>query len=160
MHQLDELDMTILAELERNARIKVSNLARHLNIPTSTTRDRIHKLEEVGVIRGYTTLIDHTKLGLNIKAIIQASREHRVTLNNYHSESAKLPEVTNMKVLTGDVDQLITIYARDVDDLRRIIYSTFQDVKGMVKLSTSIVLSEQSFPLTRRFSPDQKKGSE
>jgi hypothetical protein len=61
-----------------------------------------------------------------------------------------------MKVLTGDVDQLFTIYARDVDDLRRIIYSTFQDVKGMVRLSTSIVLSEKSFPLTRRFNPDQK----
>jgi len=102
MPVLDDLDFTILAELEKDARIPVSELARKLDSPNSTIRDRIRALEEDGVILRYTTVIDPEKLGLGIKAIIQASRAQSVSLEDFFREAVKLPEVTGVQLVRRD----------------------------------------------------------
>jgi DNA-binding Lrp family transcriptional regulator len=151
MHSLDELNLAVLAELEDNARITVSELARRLGSPNSTIRDRIQRLEQDKVIRGYTTIIDPRKLGLSIKAVIKVRRAQNVSLEDSLYEPAKLLEVTSVQALTGDTDELITVYARDVDDLKEIIYHKVGALPGLSWLSTGIVLDEVSSPLTRRF---------
>ncbi len=153
MRSLDELDFAILAELESNARITVSELARRLGSPNSTIRDRIQRLEEDEVIGGYTAIINPRKLGLGIKAVIKITRAKNVSLENSLYAPAKLLEVTNVQALTGDTDELITVYARDVDDLKDIIYNKVGVLPGLTWLSTGIVLDEISSPLTRRFHP-------
>lgn len=158
MCSLDDLDLAILAELENNARITVSELARRLGSPNSTIRDRIRALEEDKVIRGYAAIIDPKKLGLGIKAIIQVAWAQNVSLEEILSEPGNLSETTNVQALTGEVDELITIYARDVDHLKEIIWDKLGQFPGVTKWSTAIVLDERSFPLTRRFRP--KKSGE
>jgi DNA-binding Lrp family transcriptional regulator len=154
MQSLDELNLAILAELEKNARITVSELARRLGSPNSTIRDRIQRLEQDKVIRGYTAIIDPRKLGLGIKAVIKVRRAQNVSLEDSLYEPAKLLEVTSVQALTGDTDELITVYARDVDDLKEIIYHKVGSLPGLSWLSTGIVLDEVSSPLTRRFRSD------
>ena len=156
MRPLDDLDLAILAELEGNARITASELARRLGSPNSTIRDRIQRLEDDGVIRAYTVIIDPEKLGLGIKAVVQVTREHSVSLETLISEAAKLPEITSIQLLTGDTDELITIYARDVDHLKDVMYNKFGSLPGLIRMSTAIVLDERSFPLTSRFESDEK----
>jgi len=56
-----------------------------------------------------------------------------------------------VQTLTGDTDELITVYARDVDDLKNIIYNKIGALPGLSWLSTGIVLDEINSPLTRRF---------
>jgi len=153
MRPLDDLDLAILAELESDARITVSELARRLGNPNSTIRDRIRRLEEDEVIRGYTAIIDSRKLGLGIKAVIKVTRAHNVSLENSLHEPARLLEVTSVQTLTGDTDELITVYARDVDHLKDIIYNKVGVLPGLTWLSTGIVLDEINSPLTRRFRP-------
>ncbi len=151
MHPIDDLDLAILAELESNARITVSELARCLDSPSSTIRDRMRKLEEGGVVQAYTTIIDPSKLGLGIKAIVHVTRDHSISLETLISEASKLPEVTNVQLLTGDTDELITIYARDVAHLKEIIYNKFGTLPGLIRMSTAIVLDEKRFLLTQSF---------
>lgn len=158
MRSLDDLDLAILAELESNARITVSELAGCLDSPNSTIRDRIRKLEDDGVICAYTAVIDPEKLGLGIKAVVQVTREHSISLETLVSEATKLPEVTNVQLLTGNTDELITIYARDVAHLKDIIYNKFESLPGLIRMSTAIVLDERSFPMTNRFKSDEKPG--
>lgn len=151
MRSLDELDFAILVELESNAKITVSELARCLGYPKSTIHDRIQRLEQDKVIRGYTAIINPRKLGLGIKAVIKVTRAKNVSLEDALYEPAKLLEVTSVQTLTGDTDELITVYARDVDDLKDIIYNKVGSLPGLTWLSTSIVLDEINSPLTRRF---------
>ncbi len=151
MYPIDDLDLAILAELESNARITVSELARCLDSPSSTIRDRMRKLEEGGVVQAYTTIIDPAKLGLGIKAIVQVTRDHSISLETLISEASKLPEVTNVQLLTGDTDELITIHARDVAHLKEIIYTKFGALPGLIRMSTAIVLDEKRFLLTQSF---------
>jgi DNA-binding Lrp family transcriptional regulator len=154
MRSLDDLDLAILAELESNARITISELAKRLDSPGSTIRNRIQRMEDDGVICGYTAIIDPEKLGLGIKAVIQVTREHSVPLETLISEVAKLPEITNVQLLTGDTDELITIYARDVEHLKDIMYNKFGALPGLIRMSTAIVLDERCFPLANRFKSD------
>jgi Lrp/AsnC family leucine-responsive transcriptional regulator len=151
MRPLDDLDLAILAKLESDARITVSELARCLDSPNSTIRDRIRRLEQDGVIRAYTAVIAPEELGMRIKATVQVTRDHSISLETLISEAAKLPEVTNVQLLTGDTDELITIYARDVAHLKDIIYNKLGSLPGLIRMSTAIVLDERSFPLTQRF---------
>lgn len=158
MRPLDELDFAILAELESNGRIAVSELARCLGYPNSTIRDRIRRLEGDKVIRGYTAIVDPRKLGLGIKAVIKVTRARNVSLEESLYQPAELLEVTSVQTLTGDMDELITVYARDVDDLKDIIYNKVGSLPGLTSLNTGIVLDEISSPLTHRFRPKTSCG--
>jgi DNA-binding Lrp family transcriptional regulator len=157
MVSLDKLDLAILSELEEDARLSVSELARRLDSPNSTIRDRIRSLEESGVIRGYKTVIDPEKLGLGIKAIIRASRDQSVSLEDFWSESATFSEVTNVQLMTGETDELITVYASSVDHLKDIIYNKVGALPGITRSNTAIVLEERSYPLCRRFSVAERQ---
>jgi Lrp/AsnC family leucine-responsive transcriptional regulator len=151
MSALDDLDLAILAELEDNARITVSELARRLEAPSSTIRDRMRGLEEDGVILGYTALVNPAKLGLGIKAIIQVTRDQRFSLEDFHHEPAEFPEIIDVQLVTGETDELITVYADDVEHLKEIIYRKVGSLPGLTRSNTAIVLEETRFPLTRRF---------
>lgn len=156
MPLLDELDLAILAALEENARIPVSELARQLDAPGSTIRDRIRGLEEEGVILGYTTRINAAKLGLGIKAILRVARDERFSLADFYREPSDLPAVTQVQLVTGETDELITVYAMDVEHLKEIIYNVIGALPGVTRSNTSIVLEETHLPLTRRFVTEDK----
>jgi DNA-binding Lrp family transcriptional regulator len=151
MSTLDALDLAILAELEQNARIAVSELARRLNAPSSTIRDRLRGLEESEVILGYTAVVNPAKLGLGIKAIIQVARDQSVSFGDFLSEPLVFHEITNVQLVTGETDEFITVYARDVDHLKDIIYNKVGSLPGLARSNTAIVLEEERFPLTRQF---------
>jgi DNA-binding Lrp family transcriptional regulator len=157
MPSLDDLDLALLAELEADARISVSELSRRLGAPSSTVRDRMRGLEESGVILGYTTVIDHEKLGLGIKAIIQVSRDQRFSLEDFEDEPVEFLEVTNVQLVTGEMDEFITVYADNVDHLKEIIYNKVGSLPGLDRSNTAIVLEEERFALTRRFLPGRKQ---
>ena len=154
MPPLDDLDRAILAELEENARIPISELARRLDTPSSTIRDRMRGLEQDGVILGYTALVNPAKLGLGIKAILQVTRDQSFSLKEFHAETTEFREVANVQLVTGETDELITIHARDVDHLKDIIYNVVGALPGVTRSNTTIVLEEERFPVTRQFQID------
>ena len=141
MHRLDQMDKQILAELEENARISIIELSRRLGYPGSTIRDRIRRMEVDGTILGYHTLLDHTKLGFNIKAILQITSINSDSLEKTISAVGSFPEVTNIQFVTGEVDELVTIYARDVNHLKDILYSKFNKLEWQSRLNTIVLLA-------------------
>jgi DNA-binding Lrp family transcriptional regulator len=151
VRQLDQIDIEILAILEENARISVKELSRRLGYPDSTIRDRIHSLEEDGIILGYHTLLNHEKLGLELKVVINLTQTKFTKFERLAEELEKIREVTNVQFGTGEVDETITLYARDVNHLKETLYSIFGEVEWPTHTSTGIVLHERNFPLMRSF---------
>jgi DNA-binding Lrp family transcriptional regulator len=150
MHPLDDLDIAILAELEKNGRAPLSELARQLDSPASTIRARIQRLEQERVIRGYTVLVDHEKLGYPIKAVVHTTRDQRTPLRSFVSEAIKCPEIAKVQLLTGDTDELITIYVRSVHHLREFLYRGVMQLPGVTRTNTVIILSEIDPPYLER----------
>jgi DNA-binding Lrp family transcriptional regulator len=155
MPNLDQINIDILTQLEEDARISLNELSRRLGYPVSTIRDRIQKMEEDGIILGYHTVLDHKKLGYGIKAIVQIFYQQTIPHKKTLDEVGKFPEVTNIQFVTGEMDEQITVYARDVDHLREILFSKFGEISFPVRQNTIIVLHEQSFPFSRNFQKDE-----
>lgn len=150
MYPLDELDIAVLEELEKNARQTVATLARRVNSPISTVRDRMQRMQRAGVIRRYTVLLDYEQLGFPIKAVVHTSRDQSVPIRTFISEAIKLPEIASVQLLTGETDELITIYVRNVRHLRDFLYRRFMQLPGVIRTNTVIILSEISPPFLRR----------
>ncbi len=151
MHDLDELDMAILGKLEADAKMTLLELARQLGAPRSTIRERIQRLERNGVIRGYTALIDPQRLGFGIQVIVQVTRDQRIPVEDFVSAISAVPEVTRVQLITGEIDELVTLYVRDVDHLRTVLYASIGSIPGVIRTNTVVVLGERSMPFTARY---------
>ncbi len=151
MCALDDLDMAILAKLEANAKMTLLELAHQLGAPRSTVRERIQRLERNGVIRGYTTVIDPARLGFGIKVIVQVTRDQRIPVETFVSAMSAVPEVTQVQLVTGEIDELVTLHVRSVDHLREVLYNVIGSISGVIRTSTVVVLAEQSLPFSARY---------
>ena len=112
---LDEIDIKIIRLLQENSRISFNEIAKKIGISVGTAYNRVKNLEEKGVLKGYTALIDPIKMGYGITAIIliQAEGAHLVEVEK---EVAKLNNVVSVYDITGEFD--IAVIARFKDSRR------------------------------------------
>ncbi|MCX2818465.1 Lrp/AsnC family transcriptional regulator [Haladaptatus sp. F3-133] len=119
--ELDEIDRQILYELQKDARTtSSSDIAGELDISSSTVRNRIQKLEDEGVIRGYHIDIDYEKAGypLFTKIICTAPISEREELAD---EARQVESVTAVReIMTGQRNVYVNAIGRSHDDLSRI----------------------------------------
>ncbi|MBZ0309389.1 MAG: Lrp/AsnC family transcriptional regulator, partial [Anaerolineae bacterium] len=99
---MDEINWRILEELQQDARISFSELGRRVGLSSPAAAERVRRLEEAGIIEGYQTKINLTRLGLPMLVIIRAS-----THGNFASEKLAecvqhLPEILECYKVTGD----------------------------------------------------------
>ncbi|MGD2270562.1 MAG: Lrp/AsnC family transcriptional regulator, partial [Desulfobacterales bacterium] len=105
---MDNLDLRILEILQNNGRKKNAELARELGIPPSTMLERIRRLEESGVLRGYRASLDPNLLGLGIQAFISVilSRHESDIIRKFEEGIRQIPNVRACYNLTGRFDYL------------------------------------------------------
>ena len=116
----DPVDRQIIEILRRNARTPVSEIARAVRLSPAPVARRIERLEQVGVIRGYTALIDDQRSGS-----LEAFTEVRLFGGTETGELAEivkdLPEVQDFYTIAGDPDALVRLRVDDVDHLQRVV---------------------------------------
>jgi len=143
--ELDEVDWALLAELQRDARQTVTQLGKAINLSTSATSERLHRLEQSGVINGYTAVIDHERLGYAILAQIRL----RYPSSNYkplHDLLAVTPEVIEAHHVTGEDCFVLKVIATSMRHLEQLSGR----IGGLGAITTSITYSS---PLGRRAIP-------
>ncbi|HDJ04948.1 AsnC family transcriptional regulator [Candidatus Bathyarchaeota archaeon] len=123
---MDEVDRKIIGLLQEDARISFSRIAGKLGISVGTAYNRIKSLEESGVLKGYTAIVDPVKLGQTLTAIVlvQADGKHLVEVER---EVSKIDNVICVYDITGDYD--IAVVARFKD---RFSLNTF--IKNLLKM--------------------------
>ena len=138
---LDNTDLQILRILKRNARTPFLEIARELKISGATVHERVRNLEKNGIIEGFTANINYKKLGYSVTALVNVTLEHpSLDLKKLRDGLLSIPEITDAHNLTGDTDLLLTIKAKDIDHLRGLLTSRVQNLPGVRRLSTSIIL--------------------
>jgi DNA-binding Lrp family transcriptional regulator len=137
--KFDEVDFGIIKLLQEDSRLSFGKIAAKLGISVGTAYNRIKSLKEKGVLKQYTVLIDHYKLGFTMTAIvlIQAEGTHLVELEN---EIAKMESVISVYDITGDYDIAVVVRSRDRNGLNAFVKGllTMPYVKRTV---TNIVLN-------------------
>ena len=109
---IDDVDIQIINLLQEDSRLSFNKIARELGISVGTAYNRIKSLEDRGVLKGYTVIVDPVKVGYSLTAIIliQAEGKHLLDVEN---EISKIDNVISVYDITGDFD--ITVVARFKD---------------------------------------------
>jgi Lrp/AsnC family leucine-responsive transcriptional regulator len=141
---LDERDVKILGILQKDGRTTNVELARAVELTPSATLERVRKLEERGLIKGYTAILDPHALGLGLVAFIFMRVDDPEDLigraEGTAEELAALPSVLELHHLAGEDCFLLKVRARDTDDLYRILRDELGRFKQIRGTRTTIVL--------------------
>ncbi len=141
---IDEKDAKILELLQKDGRTTNVELARVVELTPSATLERVRKLEERGLIKGYAAQLDAHALGLGLVAFIFVRvDEINDVLGKADAtaeELAALPFVQELHHLAGEDCFLVKVRARDTDDLYRILKEEFGQFKPIRSTRTTIVL--------------------
>lgn len=138
---LDEIDKEILRLLRQNSRIPVSHISREIGLSSPSIRDRIKKLEESGIIRGYSLLVDHKKLGLGITAFVGLTLNHSQCCREDVVEALrKLPQVVEGYYTDGEEDMLLKLITEDTAMLMETMVQ-ITSIDGINRTRTVIALS-------------------
>lgn len=118
--EIDELDLQIIRLLQEDSRVSYNKLASKLGVSVGTIYNRIKNLEEKGILRGYTAVVDPVKVGYGTIAIvfIQADGAHLVEVEN---EIAKIDNVVAVYDITGDFDIAVIARFRDRFELNSFV---------------------------------------
>ncbi len=138
---LDPTDLAILEQLQANARTSNADIARQLDMAPSAILDRIRKLEQKGVIQGYTARIDPREVGLGLTAFILVRTEERVGHGSIGQALARTPEVLEVHHVAGEDCYLVKVRVPDTASLSRLLHDRFGRLKGVRNTRSTIVLS-------------------
>ena len=114
--KLDELDARIIAVLNQDARKSFRDIAKEVDASISTVSNRIRKLEGEGVITGYAPLIDETKIGFDVIAVVGV-KIHKGRLLEVQRRIAKDDHVTHVFDVTGEWDSILVVRLKSTREL-------------------------------------------
>jgi Lrp/AsnC family transcriptional regulator for asnA, asnC and gidA len=125
-HFLDQTDVLILSELLKDSKSALKKISRKLGLPTSTVFTRIKKLEEKGIIQGYTVVIDPFKLGYFVTAIIHFSVDGPY-LEDVEKRLSSHPNIISLYDVTGEFDIIAIARFRSMEELDSFIKHTLKN---------------------------------
>jgi len=137
--KIDDLDISILRELKKDARKSHKDLAEKLNVAEGTIYNRINKLQEAEIIKRFMVDLDFSKLGFDLTAIIGLIVEGG-HLPEIEDKIAKKPNVSAVYDVTGDYDALIVAKFKDRDSLDDFVKGTLS-IPHVKRTYTMLVLN-------------------
>ena len=136
MVKIDDLDLTILSELSEDASISVPKLSKKINVNPSVVYSRIKRLIKRKLIERFTIVVNDHELGYGVKALTGINMDSKQR-DNVIEELFKISGVREIAEVTGRFDILVTMYAKSLDEMHRIISDKIGRIDG--------VLSSESF---------------
>lgn len=150
---MDAVDRKILAELQIDGRLSLTDLAERVQLSTSPCHRRLKALEAAGVITGYRAQLDPSALGLRFETLVFVTMHaaNRATIDLFEAAVAEIPQVLQAQRLFGDPDYLLRIIAVDLPAFQRLWDERLATLPGVQRLSSTLVMKSivenRSLPL-------------
>lgn len=140
--RLDAVDQAILQALQDNARTTNAALSRAVGLTPPATLERVRRLEEAGIIRGYRAVVDAEALGFGLTVLLLVRLDHhgREAVHAFRDAVAGVDEVLECHYLTGTADFLLKLRVRDVADYRRLLEQEVSGLPHLQHVESSVVL--------------------
>ena len=142
MLKLDDYDRKIIEALQTNGRLSNIDVAARVNLSHSSCSRRIARLEREGVIVGYRALTDRQKLGFSVRAYCGVMRDAATGWEELAKNLATIEGVVSVFAVSGEVDLMLEIVARDMDHYSEVVLRDVFNTKGVSATRSSFVLSE------------------
>ena len=141
---LDAIDRHLLAAVQENGRLTATELAERVGLTTSPCLRRLRMLEEAGIIRGYTAVLDQNKVGLPVSVFvsIKLDRQREEAMGRFETAVRRCPEVLECYLMTGPRDYLLRVVARDLADYERFVKEALTRIDGIANIESSFALGQ------------------
>jgi Lrp/AsnC family transcriptional regulator, leucine-responsive regulatory protein len=135
---IDDIDKDILNIIQEDARISNAEIARQVGLAPSATLERIRKLEERGVIRGYATELNSSEIGFGLTAFI-AVKTHECC-GETDKFLAEIPEVLEVHDVAGEDSYFLKVRVKDTKALSKLLREELKNVPNVASTKTTVVL--------------------
>lgn len=135
---MDELDRSIVAFLQKDGRMRYTEIAKALDVTEGTVRNRVAKLLEEKAVQ-IIGVIDPHRMGFNAPAIIGVSIQPP-HLEKAATEIASMPEVSYLIMIAGEYDLIVEVFCRDRDHLATFLKDQLRQVTGVQRTQTFFIL--------------------
>jgi DNA-binding Lrp family transcriptional regulator len=140
---MDDVDRKILAELQQDGRLTLTELAERVRLSVSPCHRRLRALERSGAIAGYHARLDAAALGLTFESLVFVTMryEDRDTVAAFERAVADVPNVLQAQRLFGDPDYLLRVVTRDLAAYRELYDARLATLPGVQRLSSTLVMA-------------------
>lgn len=140
--RLDRIDVRMLDELQRDARISVVELAERVSLTPTPCGRRLQKLERDGLIAGYVALLDQARVGLPVNAFVEVKlvRERKNEARIFEERVRDLPEVMECYAMSGGYDYLLRVVSADLEQYNRFLRDQLLEIESVDTVQTSFAL--------------------
>jgi Lrp/AsnC family leucine-responsive transcriptional regulator len=141
-HSLDTIDIRLLTELQTDADRPNVELARLVGLSPAATLNRVRRLKESGVVRAISARLDSTEAGFPLQVYVAVTLARHEDAANRRFEEAVVaaPQVIAADWVTGEVDAMLLVVARDVADLQEVLIRLSR--RGATRIVTLLRLAE------------------
>lgn len=139
---MDAVDRKILAELQRDGRLTITELAERVALSVSPCHRRLRALEKSGAIGSYRAHLDPQILGLSFEALVFVvmSACDRKTLDAFERDVIGIPQVLQAQRLFGEPDYLLRVITRDLPAFQALYDDQLSMLTGVQRLSSTLVM--------------------
>src|ERR1700733_12000052 len=139
---MDAVDRRILAELQAEGRLTVTELAQRVALTVAPCQRRLRELERTGVISGYRAVIDPAAVGVGFWVLVQVTmdREDSSTITEFERRLAAIPEVRHAERLFGDPDYLVRVATEGLVSYQALRDEKLATLPGVQRLTSTIVM--------------------
>ncbi|MBF4484570.1 MULTISPECIES: Lrp/AsnC family transcriptional regulator [Flavobacterium] len=140
MDILDEFDISIIKELEKDGRMAFSAIAANLKISNTMVHQRINRMIEQGVIGGIKPIIQEKKIGFDWASFTGITLNKDSDSDRIIEALKDIPEITECYYVTGSFTLYIKIVAKNHEHMRKILYEKIDNIPGIAKTDSIIEL--------------------
>jgi DNA-binding Lrp family transcriptional regulator len=139
---MDAIDRKILASLQQDGRLTITELAAQVGLSVSPCHRRLRELERSGAIRGYRAVVDGELLGLAFEALVFVTmrQEDRETILGFEAALAGIPNVMQAERLFGDPDYLLRVVTADLAAYQRLQDDKLTALPGVQRMTSTLVM--------------------
>ena len=139
---LDTYDHSMIHLLAADGRMPVNELAEKVNLSPTPVSRRLKRLEQDGIITGYSALIDEREMGFNFSVFVSVRLEKQIddVLARFENAVTEMPEVVDCWLMTGNHDYLLRVVTRDIIDFERFLVGQLTRAHGVASIESSIPL--------------------
>lgn len=140
---VDEKDLAILEELKKDSRRSTNQIAKTLGIPRATVHERIKKMVQKGVIKGFTVISDYGKLGMPVTAFVLVSflPTASVSQRELAQRIADLDGVFSVHLISGEYDILVKIRGESMESIGSLVIDKIRGMEGVGSTLTCVSFS-------------------
>lgn len=141
---MDAIDRKILAELQQDGRLSITELAERVSLSVSPCHRRLRELERRGVISSYRAVIDPTTVDLGFETLVFVTMHDatKPTLTAFETAVTAIAHVTLAQRLFGEPDYLLRVVAADLTHFRHIYDEDLSTLPGVQRLNTTLVMKQ------------------